>query len=269
MKHFVNFSGGAGSWYTARRVVVLAAPGDEIHLVFADTLTEDADLYRFLEDAIEDITRRGDDAGVTVIFTPLIEGRDVWEVFFAKRFIGNSRIDPCSKILKRDLIRKHIEEKFDVDDTVVYLGIDWSEEHRFTKAKPYWEPYAVKAPLCDPPYVDKAFVLQEMADAGIAPPRLYAMGFPHNNCGGFCVKSGMGAFKLLLEKLPDRYAYHEQKEREFRQMIGKNVSILRDRSGGTVTPLTLEAFRHRVQGGGEVDEFDLGGCACFTPDGDS
>lgn len=266
MKHFVNFSGGAGSWYTARRVVGLAEPGDEIHLVFADTLMEDEDLYRFLEDAVVDVIELGDRAGVTVIFTPLIEGRDVWDVFFDVKYIGNTRIDPCSKILKRDLIRKHIEEKFDPAETIVYLGIDWSEAHRFEKAKPYWEPYRLRSPLCDPPFVDKNQILDEMRELGIAPPRLYAMGFPHNNCGGFCVKGGHAAFKLLLEKMPERYAYHEAREREFRERTGKDVSIMRDRSGGTVKPLTMTDLRLRVKGGGEVDEFDLGGCACFTPD---
>ena len=48
MKHFVNRSGGTGSWYTGRRVMDLASPGDEIHFVFADTKMEDEDLYRFL-----------------------------------------------------------------------------------------------------------------------------------------------------------------------------------------------------------------------------
>jgi hypothetical protein len=267
MKHFVNLSGGAGSWYTARRVIESHTnPGDEVHLVFADTNMEDEDLYRFLAQCVSDLKNLGEWYDVGVTYTRLADGRDVWQVFNDVRFLGNSRIDPCSKILKRDLIRKHLEENFDPADTICYIGIDWSEEHRYKKAVPYWQPFIVKAPLTEPPYVDKAAILSHMTGLGINPPRLYGMGFPHNNCGGFCVKAGQGAFKLLLEKMPERYAYHEAKEQELRDRLGKDVAILTDRRGGERKPLTLLQLRKRVEGNEEVDELDLGGCACFTPD---
>lgn len=266
--HFVNLSGGAGSWYTARRVIELAEPGDLVDLVFADTNMEDEDLYRFLNEAIEDLVDHARAAELSAEVTYLEDGRDVWQVFHDVRYLGNSRIDPCSRILKRDLIREHLEQHYSPVDTIAYIGIDWTEDHRFQKAKPHWLPYEVRAPLCDPPYVDRAGVLAAMKDAGIAAPRLYAMGFPHNNCGGFCIKAGHGAFKILLEQMPERYAYHEAKEQELREHLGKDVAILRDRSGGTVTPLTLSAFRERVGVAPHtIDENDLGGCACFTPDG--
>lgn len=266
--HFVNLSGGAGSWYTARRVIELAEPGDLVDLVFADTNMEDEDLYRFLNEAIEDLVDHARAAELSAEVTYLEDGRDVWQVFHDVRYLGNSRIDPCSRILKRDLIREHLEQHYSPVDTIAYIGIDWTEDHRFQKAKPHWLPYEVRAPLCDPPYVDRAGVLAAMEDAGIAAPRLYAMGFPHNNCGGFCIKAGHGAFKILLEQMPERYAYHEAKEQELREHLGKDVAILRDRSGGTVTPLTLSAFRERVGVAPHtIDENDLGGCACFTPDG--
>ncbi len=268
--HLVMFSGGVGSWFTARRVLEThAEPGDQLVLIFADTKMEDEDLYRFLEQAEQQLSAMGAERGVHVKPVRLSEGRDVWEVFFDVKYIGNSRIDPCSRILKRDLIRDYIEENFDPASAVVYLGIDWTEDHRFHKAKPHWEPYTVAAPLCDPPYVDKDAMLGQLRADGIEPPRLYAMGFPHNNCGGFCVKAGHGAFKLLLQNLPERYAYHEAREEEFRQRSGKDVAILRDRSGGTVTPLTLRELRLRVESQQPVDDYDLGGCACFTPDEDT
>ncbi len=268
--HVVMFSGGAGSWYTARRVIdTRLQPDDHLELIFADTQIEDDDLYRFLVDAIGDLFPRAEAAGATAGFEHLCEGRDVWQIFFDVHFIGNTRIDPCSRILKRDLIRQHLETAFSPTDTVVYLGIDWSEEHRFAKAQPYWQPFEVAAPLCERPFVDKDGVLEELRRAGIDPPRLYAMGFPHNNCGGFCVKAGQGMFKLLLEHLPERYAYHEAREQEFREKFNKDVAILRDRRGGTTKPLTLTALRQRVQGGESVDEYDLGGCACFTPEDDA
>ena len=104
------------------------------------------------------------------------------------------------------------------------------------------------------------------AEQGIRPPRLYDMGFPHNNCGGFCVKQGHAAFANLYREMPERYAYHEAKEQEFRDMVGKDVSILRDREGGTTKPFTLGQLRERIDAGGTQLALadDWGGCGCMV-----
>lgn len=266
MKHVISLSGGIGSYAAARRVVEGAQPGDDVVLLFADTKIEDADLYRFLQDTVRYLGLRTP-YGVAFSYQEIRDGRDVWEVFYSERFLGNSRIDPCSKFLKRVPIRRWIDANCDPADTVVYLGIDWTEEHRFTKAVPYWAPFTVKAPLCEPPTYDRDRALEELRAEGIEPPRLYAMGFPHNNCGGFCVKAGQASFRLLLEKMPDRYAEHERREQDFREFLGKDVAILTDRRGGGRRPLTLREFRERIEAESiEIDPYDLGGCACFTPD---
>ena len=107
-------------------------------------------------------------------------------------------------------------------------------------------------------------MLAELEGEGIKQPRLYEMGFPHNNCGGFCIKAGQAHFKRLLEVMPERFAYHERKELELAAYLGKNVSILKDRRGGKTRPLTLKALRERVECGGEIDEHDWGGCGCVA-----
>ena len=66
--------------------------------------------------------------------------------------------------------------------------------------------------MFEEPLLDKIELIQELNNMGIETPRLYKLGFMHNNCGGFCFKAGMGHFKLLLEKMPERYKYHEEKE---------------------------------------------------------
>ena len=254
-RDIVLFSGGIGSWGAARR---LADSGvGPLTLLFTDTLTEDEDLYRFLREA-------ADDVGGDLIW--LSEGRDVWEVFFDAKMIGNNRAAICSRILKREQARHWIEANTSPEDTTVYLGLDWSEEHRYKTARPYWEPWVMKAPLCDPPYLDRADLFADLRTRGIDPPRLYAMGFPHNNCGGFCVRAGHGTFAKLLEQLPERFAYHEAMEQKFRDTFSKDVSVLRDRTGGTTTPLTLTAFREQIESGQTMtlDFDDLGGCGCMT-----
>jgi 3'-phosphoadenosine 5'-phosphosulfate sulfotransferase (PAPS reductase)/FAD synthetase len=250
----VMFSGGVGSWAAAKRVADRHGSRNLV-LLFADTRMEDEDLYRFLGEAA---------ANVGGTLERVVEGRDPWQVFFDERFLGNTRADPCSKILKRRLLRRWIEARYGPGEAVVSLGFDWTEGHRLERARPYWRPYRVEAPLCDPPYLTKRDQLALLKAEGIRPPKLYELGFPHNNCGGFCIKAGQAHFRLLLETMPERYAYHERKEQELREHLGKNVAVLRDRTGKRTRPMTLRAFRERVEADGKVDTFEWGGCGCFA-----
>ena len=63
-----------------------------------------------------------------------------------------------------------------------------------------------------PPYRDKAQLLNEAQSAGLVVPRLYRLGFAHNNCGGECVKGGQAQWIRLLRIFPDRYARAEAAE---------------------------------------------------------
>ncbi|KKN32709.1 hypothetical protein LCGC14_0810950 [marine sediment metagenome] len=252
-RHVVMFSGGVGSWAAAKRVAEKYGT-DNLHLLFTDTLMEDADLYRFLAEAAADVGGK---------FIRVAEGRDPWQVFHDKRFLGNTRIDPCSAILKRNMAMAWVREHCDPSNTVIYLGIDWMEIHRLERSKRFWAPWRVEAPMCEAPLIDKPDILKALEAEGIRQPRLYDMGFPHNNCGGFCIKAGQAHFKLLLEKIPERYGYHEMKEEELRRYLDKNIAILRDRTGGQTNPLTLKELRERVESGRKIDCDDWGGCGCF------
>lgn len=258
------FSGGVGSWAAAKRVADRHGT-ENMTLLFADTNMEDEDLYRFLDEAADNI-------GVPV--TCIADGRTPWQVFRDVRYLGNSRIDPCSQILKRGLLTNWVESNCDPAATICYVGIDWTEQHRFfgtEKTRGLKQRYADKgwryeAPLCDRPVVSKDMAMRWLDDEGIKRPRLYDMGFPHNNCGGFCIKAGIAHFTNLLEKMPERFLHHEQQEQQIRDDLGKDVSILRDRRGGKTTPLTLRQLRLRVQGNrdplSEDERCDWGGCGC-------
>jgi hypothetical protein len=248
----VQFSGGAAS-YVAAKLILEEFGHDGVALIFADTLIEDEDLYRFLKDAEETLQH------------PIIrisEGRDPWTVFFDERMMGNSRVDPCSKILKRKLLDRWRVENCTPDCTLV-IGYDASEDFRFQPLKARMAPVNVRAPLLEQGVWKEQAYARVEAD-GLRLPRLYKMGFPHNNCGGFCVKAGHGSFALLLENLPARYAEHEAKEEEFRKFIGKDVSIMRDRRGGVSKPLTMRALRERIEADpNSIDRSDVGGCTCM------
>lgn len=248
------FSGGAGSWGAAKRIAERHGT-DELTLLFADTLIEDEDLYRYLGEAA---------ANVGGELVRIAEGRDPWQVFFDRRFLGNSRIDPCSAVLKRDYMRAWLEEHCEPEETVVYLGFDWSEIHRAERAAGYWDPWRVESPLCDRPYLEKSELLTELKAQGIEPPRLYGLGFSHNNCGGFCIKAGQAQFEHLLRVMPERYRYHEGREQELREYLDKDVAILTETVRGEVRPLTLRAFRERLERQPELfDASAWGACSCF------
>jgi hypothetical protein len=270
--HVPMTSGGIGSWLTGVRVVQTAKPGDTVHLLFADVkgdnpsphAGEDEDTYRFLAESTAHTIATAPE-GVSVDFVHLSEGRDIWQVFTDDRFLGNSRLANCSKFLKQRPAREWLEANCDPADTVVYVGIDWTETHRLPAIVNAYKPYRAEAPLMEFPFLSRDDMRAMCEEAGIAVPRLYRAGFPHNNCGGFCVRAGQAQMELLLREHPERFAYHEAKEEELREHLGKDVAILRDRTGGTSTPLTLRRFRERVQIQPElIDGLDWGGCGCFV-----
>ena len=256
MRHIVSYSGGAGSFCAAQRVVAEYG-ADNVELLFTDTKMEDETLYTFLEASA---------AYLGAKLVVIAEGRDPWQVFKDRRVIGNTQMDPCSETLKRNFMMRYIKKAAKETPVTVYVGIDWTEQHRLPRVVERYAPVCkVLAPMCEPPYLTKPAMLASIRAAGLEMPRLYQLGFAHNNCGGFCVKAGMAAFKQLLQHLPERYAYHEAKEEEMRQFLGKDVAILRDRrglkKGDKPKPLTLKALRERILD--EDEQFEFGGCGCM------
>lgn len=254
--HIVMFSGGVGSWAAAKRVAEFAEPRS-LRLLFTDTLIEDEDLYRFLDQAAENV------GGELV---RIADGRTPWELFREQRFLGNTRVDICSRVLKRELAEAWLKEHCDPATTTVYVGIDWTERHRFDRLRDRYAErgWTFEAPLCDPPLLSKHQLLDWLRREGVEPPRLYGMGFPHNNCGGGCVKAGQGHFALLWRALPERFAEWERHEADLRRELG-DVAILRDRTGGVTQPLTLADLRERLEAGSDqIDLFEFGGCGCFV-----
>jgi 3'-phosphoadenosine 5'-phosphosulfate sulfotransferase (PAPS reductase)/FAD synthetase len=257
MKHVVMFSGGAGSWAAAKRVAEQHGTAD-LTLLFADTLIEDADLYRFLGEAAENI-------GAPLV--QIADGRTPWQVFRDERFLGNARVGLCSKVLKQQQVDGWLDAMRDPVDTIVYVGLDWSEEHRLARLRALrgaagWD---YRAPLCEAPYLTRDDVLAEMRREGLRPPRLYEMGFAHNNCGGGCVRAGVGHFAHLARALPGVFAEWERNEQGLRDFLGRDdIAIPRDRTGGQARPLTLTQLRGRLDAGWQPDLFDIGGCGCFS-----
>lgn len=252
----ILYSGGALSWAAAMRTIERHGRSD-VRLLFTDTSMEDEDLYRFLDDSERQL-------GVPLI--RLRDGRTPWDVFHENRMLGNSRVDLCSRVLKREVSQRWLAEH--APGATIVFGIDWDEMHRLDGLqRRYWEQgFTVEAPMTESPWLTKGDVMVWMRREGLEPPRLYGMGFAHNNCGGFCVRAGHAHFRTLLREMPERYAEHEAREQDLRDHLGKDVSILRDREFGDTRPMTLREFRENVESGndGQGILFGVGGCGCFV-----
>lgn len=317
-RRYTMFSAGQGS-FRAAMIDRKRHPDAEFGLVFTDTLYEDADAYRFLiEGAAQVIGRRlnwtvraedfpdyrvPDDVPIeeyrgnpewrayladlrarTIDALPelvwLVEGRDPWEVFRDKRFIGNSQTDPCSEMLKRlefadwRSANCYREGELFGEPDVFLVGIGDHEQHRFygnsktpgilhSNALDGW---LYEAPLLSEPAPgEMSLFYAPLSDIGPREPRLYGMGYMHNNCGGYCCKAGQAHWANRFRVQPARFAYDAMMERKLRVHLG-DYAMLTDRRGGEKKPMSLDAFAERLRAEpGRAYEFQPGesGCGCM------
>lgn len=251
--HLVQFSTGAASAEVAWRVVQEHGAASVV-LLTADTLVEDADNWRFATEVA---------ALLGCEWVRLADGRTPMQVGRDRKCVPNNRMAVCSQILKRDLLDAYRAEHYDPADSIVYLGFDWTEPHRFKAAEQHWQPWTVLCPLMDPPYLWKRDILDLWRGRGIEPPRLYGYGLAHANCGGFCVRGGQAQWALMLQVDRPGYLAWEAEEETSRAALGKDVSILRDRTDGNVRALPLRVFRERIERQPSMfDDQDWGACGC-------
>lgn len=303
-----SVSGGAGSWLSAK-LDMAAHPNERHRFIFADTLYEDADCYRFLIEgvgyllgrSVSNISPRADDfpdyrvagdfdiatyagnpewraflaqlrADVTEAIpelTWLVEGRDPWEVFRDRKFLGNSRIDPCSKILKRDFLAAWLEVHANKETDIVCVGIGPDERHRYDllAKRQLAAGWRYEAPLLDT-IEGEIGAFTYLSKAGIERPRLYRKNYIHNNCGGFCIKGGHAHYQNRFHSDPERYAYDAMMERKLASFLGKPVTVLADRANDNIKkPMSLDQFWVRLSATPELKfEYTPGssGCGCMT-----
>lgn len=264
----VFYSGGAGSW-AAAKMAAQEFGAENTTLLFTDTKIEHPDLYVFLREGAAQLGCR---------LVEIADGRTPFEVFRDVKIIGNTRIDPCSRVLKRELAQAWIEKNCDPENTTLVFGIDSFEYHRFDDGegrgvRPRYAALGWPHTKCLASYgiFTKPYVLSMIAEAGLPLPELYRKGFPHNNCGGACVKAGRAQWAHLLLNSPETYEKWEKDEAELQRLIGTDSTILRDRRGGQTKPYSLRRFREEVESGEVVvrDLDDWGGCACFYDDAEA
>lgn len=226
--HIIFFSGGKSS-FTVAHLVKERFPNDNILLYFTDTNWEDEDLYRFIYEA-------SDKLKLPMLYHSM--GINPIQLMYKQHVVYNSRIGNCSRILKMkvaadflkkakepEVVKWHNQEYLKTEinpaqgnfkeNTTLYFGIGWDEMHREEAIKRNWLPFTVEMPLIDE-VIDNEEILKLY---GIKRPRLYDLGFVHNNCKGRCVKAGQAHFKNLADKLPDVFQELLEQEHHMKNFV--------------------------------------------------
>ena len=227
MTHYsVNVSGGFGSFAA---LLAIATTQESFSASFAETNIEHPDLYRFLVETIKGIAGQpignyleylmsdvpplqeielrkkylkllGNQLSFEVPWFHYLSSDDTpFDIFVKRKFAGGMKGDPCSLELKcqpLDAFNSNLRKQH--NDLVVVVGIGEEEKHRMIAMHAKENlPWTWQAPLIeDPDNVYKAYAFLEKRS--IALPELYELGFSHNNCGGFCIKSGQQQQATLL-----------------------------------------------------------------------
>ena len=255
----VHLSGGGQSAICLARCLEWYGK-ERVKAVFANTNTEAPDLYDFLE-AIEkrfqiEIDYLNND------------GKNIWDVFEENRVItifASNNACKASVELKQKPLRRYMK-KFSPEKTAIALGMSWMEKDRQERCmkRPGLSDYQLIFPLNEKPRLSDCDVQDELKRLGLPVPDAYLKGYPHNNCGGGCVLAGVRQWAGLLKDYPDRFDFHEKKEKSWREKTGKDYTILKDSREGKKTPYTLEQFRKDIEEGKEVPGDFRTGCACMT-----
>jgi len=180
-RRIAHFSCGAASAVATKLSTV-----DEIW--YASTGAEDADNARFMTDC-----ERWFGQPVRVIRSK--EYSSTWEVWERKRYLSGVAGAPCTGELK---VGPRLAEQRPDDIHIFGYTADSNDIRRAKIMRENWPDLNVEFPLIERG-LNKAACLAMLLNAGIAPPRVYAMGYPNANCIP-CVKAQSPAYWALVRK---------------------------------------------------------------------
>ena len=269
MKHIVSVGGGITSTLLLPLKVIEKYGRDNVVLVMA-MLKNDESSARPLVEAVE----RYLDMPIERITANSLIGKrgwryvshewavyDIWDVFNRTGMMGSTLADPCSRMLKREVLAAYMADM--LPGCVLHVGITVDEIDRMLAIRRNWGRIRVEADLADDPTLTREKATAECERLLGFVPELYRRANSHNNCAGFCVKAGHAQMARLLFYDRAEYLRHEANELAHQQRFNHAATIMRDRitRNGIVesTPLTLQAFRQRMEtrwSGMMFDPFD-------------
>lgn len=193
------FSCGAASAVAAK--MAIDAHGDAVEVVLCDTLdSEHSDNRRFLQDVERWIGRR-----VTIIRSS--EFASVDDVFERTKYMAGIAGARCTVEMK-----KRPREEYQRPGDLHVFGFTYDEAKRasdFDARNPSVDAWHVLVEN----RVTKQDCLDTIAQAGIALPAMYGLGFEHNNCIG-CVKAtSPGYWNRVRRLFPEAFNRRSRQSR--------------------------------------------------------
>jgi len=157
-------------------------------IAYCDTGAEDEDNLRFMRDCEQWF-------GKPVTLLKNEKWTDTWHLWEKRRFLSGHEGAPCTgelKVAPRLLFQQP-------DDIHVFgYTADAKDVQRADALRENWPELRIITPLIDRG-ITKAGCLAMIENAGIAPPRVYAMGFQNANCIP-CVKATSPAYWALVRQ---------------------------------------------------------------------
>jgi hypothetical protein len=193
-RHICWFSDGVAS-AIATRLHLRDNPNAVV--VHCSTGSEDEDNLRFRADCA-----RWLNCDIQVIRNEAFA--DTYAVWEKRRYMSGIAGAPCTGELK---VLPRVEFQRPGDVHVFGYTFDKPDQERFANFRKNYPDLSARAPLIER-QIDKASCLALIMDAGISPPRTYAMGFPNANClKSGCVKATSPDYwSLFRREFPDRFA---------------------------------------------------------------
>lgn len=200
------FSCGSASAVAAKLAV--ERYGDRCEVLYCDTLAyEHPDNARFLRDVEQWI-------GVQVKILKSEKYADIFDVFQRTRWLVGPGGARCTTELK-----KNVRTAYQLPDDVHVFGFTVDELHRVDRFRAQQPDLLAEFPLVDQ-RVTKAECHRRIADAGIAAPAMYRLGYPNNNCIG-CVKGQAGYWNKIRVDFPEAFERMARMERTLDAAICK------------------------------------------------
>lgn len=178
-----HFSAGAASAIATK----LLLP-DVTEIWYAETGAEDSDNQRFIADCEKWFGRpvrriRSDKYSST------------WAVWESRSYLSGVAGAPCTGELK---VKPSLDNQRHDDIHVFGYTADAGDVRRAALIKENWPELSIVVPLIDRG-IDKSACLAMLINAGIKPPRTYAMGLPNANCIP-CVKATSPKYWALIRE---------------------------------------------------------------------
>jgi len=234
--HIVSVGGGLSSTIELPDEVIRKYGKENVVLAIAALDGESDDLWRTVDECEKRtglrVQRISYDRDVPQKYRVNADPKlwwNIWDVFESVGMMVSSLRDPCSRLLKRETMRRWITNNYHPEFAVLHVGITFDEWEREVAIKKHWQShgYKVESDLIKH-RTDKTKAEKSQCLIGWI-PLAYRLGFPHNNCNKFCGKAGHKEMARLLWYDPHTFFYHAEREAMFCDKFGTTATIMRDR----------------------------------------